>query len=109
MRDTMRWYTAGSARRRSVMGVTMGPGCTELARMRSRAYWSAVSFVKSRTAPLDAWYWGLLSSIPTRPSWDEMLMMDPPPAWRIAGIAALVPRNTPLALMSITRSHSPAL
>ena len=46
---------------------------------------------------------------PDQPSWEEMLMMEPPPAWRIAGIAALVPRNTPLALTSITRSHSSAV
>ena len=36
-------------------------------------------------------------------------MMEPPPAWRISGMAALVPRNTPLAFTSITRSHSSAL
>ena len=74
--------------------------------MRSLAYCSAVSLVSSRTAPLDDWYSGLLLSIPTRPSCEEMLMIDPPPAVRMAGIAALVPRNTPLALTSITRSHS---
>ena len=37
------------------------------------------------------------------------MTIEPPPASRIAGIAALVPRNTPLALMSITRSHSSSL
>ena len=40
------------------------------------------------------------------PSWDEMLTIEPPPAWRMAGMAARVPRNTPLALTSMTRSHS---
>ena len=35
-----------------------------------------------------------------------MLMIDPPPARRMAGITLLVPRNTPLALMSIMRSQS---
>src|SRR3989442_1090527 len=50
--------------------------------MRSRAYCTAVSFVSSRTAPFDAWYCGLLSSMPTRPSCDEMLTIDPPPARR---------------------------
>src|SRR2546430_4434861 len=57
MRASMRWYWAGSLRRRSVIGVTIGPGWTELARMASRAYCSAVSFVRSRTAPLEAEYW----------------------------------------------------
>ena len=37
---------------------------------------------------------------------DEMFTMEPPPALRISGMAAFVPRNTPLALMSITKSHS---
>ena len=36
---------------------------------------------------------------------DDMLTMDPPPALRMAGIAAFVPRNTPLELTSMTRSH----
>src|SRR5262245_52455704 len=91
------------------MGVTTGPGCTEFTRIRSLAYCTAVSFVRSRTAPFDAWYCGLLSSIPTRPSCDEMLTIDPPPARRRAGMAALVPRKTPLAFTSITRSHSAAV
>src|SRR6266567_2728304 len=58
MRSTIRWYVAGSARRRSVMAVTMGPGWTELHRMPSPAYWSAVNLVRSRTAPLEAWQGG---------------------------------------------------
>src|SRR5919108_6624187 len=35
-----------------------------------------------------------------------MLMIEPPPPCRIAGMATLVPRKTPLALTSMTRSHS---
>ena len=35
--------------------------------------------------------------------------MEPPPARRIAGIAALVPRNTPLALTSMPWSHASAV
>ncbi len=38
----------------SPMSVSMGPGCMELARMPSAAYWMAVDLVKMRTAPLDA-------------------------------------------------------
>src|SRR5206468_7983850 len=100
------WRWAGSARRRSVIGVTMGPGWTEFARMPSRAYWMAVALVKSRTAPFEAWYWGLLLSVPTSPSCDEMLMIDPPPARRMAAMTLLVPRNTPVALTAIMRSQS---
>src|SRR3989442_631388 len=44
--------------------------------------------------------------MPTSPSWDEMLTMEPPPARRMAGTAALVPRKTPLAVMCIMRSHA---
>ena len=56
---------------------------------------------------LEAWYWRLHSFMPTNPNWDEMLMMDPPPpALRISAMACRAPRNTPLALMSITRSQS---
>ena len=40
------------------------------------------------------------------PAMDEMFTMDPPPARRMAGMACLVPRNTPLAFTAITRSHS---
>ena len=40
------------------------------------------------------------------PATEEMFTIEPPPARRMAGIACLVPRNTPLALTAITRSHS---
>jgi len=33
-------------------------------------------------------------------------MIEPPPPCRIAGMATLVPGKTPLALTSMTRSHS---
>ena len=36
-------------------------------------------------------------------------MMEPPPASRIAGITSRVPRNTPLTLMSMVRSHCSAV
>ena len=71
--------------------------------MPSLAYWMAVALVSSRTAPLDALY--AAAPPPTSPAVDEMLTMEPPPALRMAGIAALVPRNTPLAFTSITSSQ----
>jgi hypothetical protein len=43
------------------------------------------------------------------PATEEMFTMEPPPDWRIAGIAYLVPRNTPLAFTAMTRSHSAAV
>ena len=45
---------AGSARRFSVIAVTMGPGCTEFARIFSFAYWTAAILVRARVAPLPA-------------------------------------------------------
>src|SRR5438552_2714614 len=106
MRESISWYVAGSARRFSVIAVTIGPGCTEFARMPSFAYWMAVTLVSRRTAPLEAGYIGLVMSVPTSPSWDEMLTIEPPPARRMAGMAALLPRNTPVAFTSITRCHA---
>src|SRR4029453_2588301 len=101
MRETVRRYVSGSARRRSVIAVTMGPGWTELARIPSLAYWMAVALGRRRTAPLEAWYCGLELSVPTRPSWDERLTMEPPRARRMAGITARVPRKTPVALTAM--------
>src|SRR4029077_18329109 len=103
--ETVNRYDSGWARPASVMGVTIGPGWTEFARMPSFAYWMAVALVRRRTAPFEAWYCGLEVSTPTRPSCDEMLTIEPPPARRKAGIAARDPRNTPVALMFMTRSH----
>src|SRR5262245_54271755 len=74
--------------------------------MPSFAYWMAVAFVRRRTAPLDAWYCGLELSVPTRPSWEEMLTMEPPRARRMAGITARVPRTTPVELTAMIRSQS---
>ena len=42
----------------------------------------------------------------TSPLMEEMFMMLPPPARRIAGITAFVPKKTPLALMSMIWSQS---
>src|SRR6185295_19909384 len=38
-----------------------------------------------------------------------MFTIEPPPAWRMAGIAYFVPRNSPLAFTAITWSHSAAV
>ena len=48
-----RW-SWGSSSRAPAMGVSMGPGWTELTRMFSRAYCTAADLVKMRTAPLEA-------------------------------------------------------
>ena len=40
---------------------------------------------------------------------DDTLMMEPPPARRMAGSALRVPRNTPLVFTASTWSHSSSL
>src|SRR5262245_83240 len=92
-----------------IMSVAIGPGCTELQRLLSRACWMAVDLVQSRTALLVAVYAAVSPGLPTRPAVDEILMMEPPPAARIAGLAHFVPRNTPLTLTAMMRSHSVSL
>src|SRR5258705_7827336 len=72
--------------------------------MPSLACWMAVDLVKRRTAPLVAVYAAVPPGAPTRPAVDEMLMIDPPPACRIGGIAPLLPRKTPLTLTAMKRS-----
>ena len=46
------------------------------------------------------------SGRPTIPPFDEMLMIEPPPAWRIDGATVLMPRNVPMRLTSITWRNS---
>ena len=41
-----------------------------------------------------------------RASMDETLMIEPPPARRMAGMARRVPRKTPLVFTAMTSSHS---
>src|SRR5262245_16803078 len=74
--------------------------------MPSFAYWMAVALVRRRTAPFEAWYCGFELSAPTRPGWDERLTMDPPPARRMGGITARVPRKTPVELTAMIFSQS---
>ena len=76
--------------------------------MPSAAYWTAVDLVSRRTAPLEALY-AVAPALPIMPATDDMLTMEPPPDSRIAGIAAFVPRKTPLPLMSMTRSQLSAV
>ena len=44
--------------------------------------------------------------MPTRPATEEMLIMDPLPARRIAGSACLVPQKTPVILTAMIWSRS---
>src|SRR6266699_1786594 len=93
---------------RGEMGVSTPPGCTELHRILSWTCSSAVALVKRRTAPLVAMY-AASPGLPRNPAVDEIFTMEPSPARRIAGMACLVPRNTPFALTAMRCSHSASL
>src|SRR3979490_2808748 len=43
---------------------------------------------------------------PVTPEIDEMLTIDPPPAFCITGIANFMPRKTPVALTAISRCQA---
>ena len=43
------------------------------------------------------------------PLMDDMFTMEPPPTFCISGITLFMPRNTPLALMSIRLSQPSTL
>src|SRR5262249_20943653 len=103
MWSTIPCITSGSMASR--IDVAVGPGNTVFTRMRSRAYSIAALLDMMRTAPLEAWY---ASAIPwpTSAAIDATCTMDPPPARRIAGIAAFMPRHTPLRLTPIPSSPS---
>ena len=54
------WASRGAARSGSewmgwVIGESTKPGCTELTRIPSLAYWAAADLENVRTAPLEAW------------------------------------------------------
>ena len=87
----------------------MMPGCTELARILSFACCTAVDFVISRTAAFEALYAMWTCSLPMMPAIDDRFTMDPPPPAIIAGIACLMPKNTPVALIAMMRCHAAVL
>ena len=66
----------------------------------------AAALVKSLTAPLVAEYAAELVEPPTMPATDEMLIIESPPARRMAGIAHFVPMKTPLTLIAMMSSQS---
>jgi hypothetical protein len=43
------------------------------------------------------------------PAIDDRLMMDPPPLATMAGIAYLIPKNTPVAFTAMIRCHASVL
>src|SRR5262249_14112260 len=97
---------AGSVCGPRTIGVSIGPGWTELHRMLSLACCTAVALVKRRTPPLLAAYAAEVPGAGAIPAPDEILIIEPPPARRIAGRAYFVPKNTPFILMPMRWSQS---
>ena len=68
--------------------------------------------VAALTGPQDcvremvAEYAAVSPGLPTNPAVDEILMIDPPPARRMAGMANLTPMKTPLTFTAMMRSKS---
>src|SRR5258706_3832638 len=87
------------------IGVWTAPGWMELTRMLSRASSSAAVLVSPRIPHL-------LATYDARPNWAvipaaaDMLTIAPPPALRIDGTTARIPRYAPVRLMSITRRQA---
>src|SRR5437762_9263656 len=67
-----------------VNGVRISPGCTEFTRMLRGANSTAAALVMPRTANFEAVYASVYGA-PTRPATEEMLMIEPPPAFIIDG------------------------
>ncbi len=80
----------------------MKPGWIEFTRIPRGASTRAAALVMPRTAHLLATQ-ERIRSIPIRPSIEEMLRIDPPPAALIGSTTARMPRKTPVWLTSVTR------
>src|SRR6202022_576241 len=60
--------------------------------------------VRARPPHLEATY-GCARGAPRRPSIEEMLMIEPPPADVIGSTTARIPKNVPVRLTSMTWRH----
>src|SRR5215470_3979803 len=89
------------------IGVSMTPGWTVLIRTPSPsdAHSIATALAKRRTPPLVAQY-PAKPADPRRPAVEDVMMMEPPPARRIAGTAYFTERNTPSRLIAVCRRQS---
>src|SRR6267378_5616558 len=104
---------SGAASRRrsrsasSMRGATIGPytspGTMQLTRMPCRPWSPAIERVMPTTAAFEVEY-GVLW-LARRPAMEEMLMIEPPPARIMWGIAYLLVSMMLLTLIAITRSH----
>jgi hypothetical protein len=79
----------------------MKPGPTALMRTPSAACSREAAFVRPTTPCFDATYVGEFC-MPTLPSTDDMLIIEPPPAWDIGPISAQAVEDA----IEINRHHS---
>ena len=105
MCTSRRCRRAGSLISSSSIGVAIGPGHSEFARMPCRAYSTAISRVIESTPPLLAVYAICAVAAPMIATNDATLTIDPPPDSSIAGMPCLQPSQTPLRFTSMTRSQ----
>ena len=92
----------------SVAGVLIRPGCRELQRMPCGASSIATDLVSPVRPHFEATYpWA--QGVPRRPSMEEVLMIDPPPAAIIASADARMPRKAPVRLTSSICCHCSCL
>jgi hypothetical protein len=68
--------------------------------------WTARLRVRLSTAPFDAVYASCGTEQPRSATKLAMLMIEPPPARSMAGMACLHPRNTPRTFTAMTRSQT---
>ena len=87
-----------------MIGVSIEPGHTQLARMPSRAYSTAMTFVRASTPPLLAEY-AAAHGCPASAAVDAVFTMAPPPASSRAGMAARQQAKVPVRLTASTRSQ----
>ena len=85
-----------------IIGVSIGPGCTEFTRMFCRPSSSAATLARPRTANLLDTY-PAIPPAPTKPFTDDVSTIEPPPASAIVGAATCTPMNIPIWLISTTR------
>ena len=84
----------------------MWPGAMQLTRTLSRPWVTAMVVVRPTTPALDVAYGTAAPPLPARsPAIDDTLMMEPPPASIIRGMACLLVSIIDFRFTSSTRSH----
>ena len=86
-----------------IIRVLITPGHTALTRMPAGANSIDADFVIPMTACLLAPY-AINEGVAISPAAEAVLMMDPPPLWRIASAQYRIPSQTPFIFTCTTRS-----